>query len=396
MIKKIIALMAVQSFFMIPALANDAEVIEIQKCPSMGNFSINPVKIISKDLFLDSDGYKVQACSANGEVKFFKVMPYANGIEIYNTTDVEEQLNEGNARIYNQEYSITYGNKNFEIQDRFDFQKEINKSFLSENVPIGTSSFVTETDYDDAKKILSFPSEWTDIGNKYVTYIQKEKEEIIKKKYQEIINELKQKAELEKQQANETFMQKATEMNKFFIHDNKVISQYSLDENNENLSVFLTYEGVLSGYKFYIASQELLADYVANPNIGLDEKVSVMENISIPFYEKKQGEFVELKKEKVQDIKNQKEMEKIGREHFSKLSETEKKEFLEMLENVNKNIIANEFENLPDKITKEQYKALSNIDKFKYVPELKGHYKDKNSYVKNKQDIVMNLVVSKK
>ena len=402
MLKKTLSLFVLQSLVMFPVLAdnekttNDFDGIEVHECSKMVKFTNNPVKIISKDLFLDSDGYKVQACSVNNDIKFFKVTPFANGVEIYNNADKNEELNEGNTHIYNQEYSITYGDKNFEIQDRFDFQKEINKAFLVEEAPVGISSFVNEEDYDDTEKAIVFPSEWTEVGDKYINYIQKEKEGIIKEKYREIVRILKEKANQEKEKANEEFMKKATEMNKFFIHDNRIISQYSLEDNSNNLSVFLMYEGNLSGYKFYIASQGLLADFIANPNIGINEKLSVMENISDSFYTKKKDDFIELRKSKTQTIKTQKEMERKSSEDFSKLSDVEKKEFFEMLKNVNENIIKKEFTDLPEKITKEQYKTLSNIDKFKYLPELKGHYKDKNSYVKNKQDVVMSLTINVK
>ena len=50
-----------------------------------------------------------------------------------------------------------------------------------------------------------------------------------------------------------------------------------------------------------------------------------------------------------------------------------------------------EYEIFPDKITKGQYNALSDIDKIKYSPQVEGRFINKNFYHKKFLEEIQNL-----
>ena len=57
-------------------------------------------------------------------------------------------------------------------------------------------------------------------------------------------------------------------------------------------------------------------------------------------------------------------------------------EYHKFVEETNKAIVKQEYDILPSRITKAQYKALSNLDQMKYAPEQHDNYRSRDHYVK--------------
>jgi len=80
---------------------------------------------------------------------------------------------------------------------------------------------------------------------------------------------------------------------------------------------------------------------------------------------------------------------KQGLEEYSKLSDEDKIEYNRVIIKINQEIIQKEYNSLPETINRKQYKALSNLDKYKYAPKKENGFVDRSVYTKNPLELVL-------
>ena len=217
--------------------------------------------------------------------------------------------------------------------------------------------------------------------------------------------------------ATNDFIDTVVANNRMLLNSNKIINQFSYnkkytkkktdEENKEQAeqeatdvpaqidgNVFYFYKVKTAGTQFYYAAQKYMKDYVANPKIPVNEKVAVLENLKndTDFFDKAKQEYMAEYGSKWDIYSNQSQkLVDDGLALYAKATEKEKSEYSQLMEQVNQEIVDKELTALPDKITKAQYNRLSDIDKFKYSPLMKGHYKDTKTYIKNASEAVLRM-----
>ena len=441
-LKEGILLCLMQTMFVVPAFAagapadqlsivKDGQQTEGQKIVSVDKCSVQQasaitdkeVKYIKDDVFLDSDGTQVSPCSINGEVYFSKTGEYENGAKIYeestnkvlNSKQVESAPASGIEVNVDTGYKITYGNDNYEVKDLYDFQGKVNDKEIESVATVDNT--VISSDYEQMAKHIKFTDDMKTMPAEHANDIDEEKLALIKEDYGKAIDALAQANVKENGTATNDFIDTVVANNRMLLNSNKIINQFSYDkkytkkktddENKEQAkqeatdvpaqidgNVFYFYKVKTAGTQFYYAAQKYMKDYVANPKIPVNEKVAVLENLKndTDFFDKAKQEYMTEYGSKWDIYSNQSQkLVDDGLALYSKATEKEKSEYSQLMEQVNQEIVDKELTALPDKITKAQYNRLSDIDKFKYSPLMKGHYKDTKTYIKNASEAVLRM-----
>lgn len=401
---------------------NDQAVIKVDKCPSLVKMTNKLVKYIGEDdggnLFLDSEGYRVNPCKGKEDnVYFFKVDKYPDGKKLF-----DESKNEVlNASYYDSAinvniddgYKITYGEQHFEITDVQDFQHQLQKETLNiKEEEKNSAKDISIDEKENMKQFYTFKNDiYHNIPEEHINDIEEEKQEIINQNLPLVLDIINGSIESLAKEDREATHAMAVKNNRILNPSNKIISLYTSDEalvTEKDLdspegnkvygeiqgNLYLLYNSSGAKARYLKACKEFILDDVANPNLSLDEKFSLIYNLS-----KQENISVFLKQAEAykdsltnywgDNLKKLQTMNPEGLLKYEEASEKEKKAFDSFIDSVNNDIIQKEYESLPQQLNKKQYKALSNIDKYKYAPKKQGDFINKDLYEKISLDLVL-------
>lgn len=192
--------------------------------------------------------------------------------------------------------------------------------------------------------------------------------------------------------------------NRLIIPNGYVINQYpapaSLDPSEDmNGAAYLLFVAYNAEHDYLIQASQYIREYVASPNHSLDQKVAVLNALKTADIEKSAQAFmntkVDLWKEKSWSTKN---VNQLGKSLLLNHPQKEEvaKAYAKFITETNKQIEKTEYSSLPEKITKRQYRELSNLDQMKYTPEQHNDYRSKDHYVKRSLSELITQKFSKK
>jgi hypothetical protein len=178
--------------------------------------------------------------------------------------------------------------------------------------------------------------------------------------------------------------------NRLIIPDGCVVNQYPVpvslsvteDMNGAAYLLFIAYN---AEHDYLIQAEQYIREYVASPNHSLDQKVAVLNALKKADIGNLAKEFKDSKvkqwKEKSWSTKNVNQLAKTMLLNNPKKDEIGKA-YAKFLTETNKQIENDEYSGLPDRITRAQYRELSNLDQMKYSPEKHETYRSKDHYMK--------------
>lgn len=380
-------------------------IIPIDKCVDLSKQTTNFVKMINKDLFLDNLGYKVMPCSKDDLVHFTIIEKYPDGIKLFNESK-NEILNKSNdmyssnisINFDKNDYNITYGNGTYDVKDVTDFQNENNKEKLGIQTSNNNNENKTINNINDLKTLIKFP-EPTPLNDKFKTYIDEEKEKLIISDFKTVTGIFSELAKTELMTYTSNFVNTAVSQNRLFLNTNNIVNQYlpvknnkHEDTNNEintdnyiNGNLFELYSTKQAKYNFYMAINDKLKDYVCDSTIGLDDKLAMMETLVDSQKDLKTSADTYVSEKENNWNKNSLKMDELnvnGNKLYKESTNANQQQYIALVSQINQQIIEKEVNQLPNKITKSQYKSLSDIDKYKYIPMKEKNYVNKNFYIK--------------
>lgn len=396
---------------------NDAIVVEVETCNPYDRLTTEEVKMIDDNLFLDKNGNKVNPCSHEGFVYFKKIGLYENGKKLFkNSTNAilnRQSTNDAISLNFDKPYTISYGNKELNIKDMNDFRKSANQAALqgdkglpsndySVNSQIVQSKF-TEKELEDTFTFLAIPAN-TPLPEQFMNTPEAEKQKAISEMYNTLKTKFQEIETRSKTVADNFTLNDMLTYNRLIINDNHVVSQYLVpneqdkktEVNGASFYLFTKYRNINTFVKMVEA---LVDEYSTAPNIKTDDRLIFLNYIlekggtEIP---QKAEEYGALKaKEWHDNIKDMSLLNKQGIAIYDQSSEEDIRRYSELAVKANQLIQNNEYTILPDQLTGGQYKALSNIDKYKYAPVRNKHWTDKNNYVKVPWEQVVSTVIEK-
>ena len=413
-------------------IKNDKAVIQVDKCPSIVKMTNKLVKYIGEDkngqLFLDSEGYKVSPCKGKNDfVYFFKIDKYPDGKKLFEESKSqvlnETYYDQGISVNIDDDYKISYGTKNYEVSDIQDFQKNLQAEILELK------------DYDKLKEDVKVPSNekenmktffqieksyYQNIPEEYSNDIEEEKQVIIQERYKMLVDELNAQINALTTEDRTMAHELAVTNNRLLNPSDKVISLYNIDSNiatKEDRSysngmtpygeiqgnLYLLYNSSGAKSKYLSATKEFLLEEISNPKLSLDEKFALMVNLTQGQEGDNTGIFIKqaeayknsLTNEWANNLKKLQTMNPEGLRLYNFASDKEKVEFNQFVNSINMEIIDKEYNSLPQQINKKQYKALSNLDKYKYAPKKEGDFINKNLYEKTDIERILKYQVKK-
>ena len=410
---------------------NDKAVVQVDKCPSIVKMTNQLVKYIGEDkegqLFIDAEGYRVNPCKGKSDaVYFFKVNKYPDGKKLF-----EESKNQVLNSSYYEEaitinidegYKISYGSKNYEVSDIQDFQKNLQTEIFDLKDEMNNKKkdiIISDKEIENMKTFFKFDnSYYHNIPEEYSNDIDEEKQMAIQEKAKLLMTQIDGKIEELSTEDKIMAHNLAVTNNRLLNPSNKVISLYNLDKNlatEEELSdtdakipygeiqgnLFLLFNSSGAKIKYLNASKDFLLEELSNPKLSLDEKFSLMLNLTKEkdntsvFVSQAEEYKKSLTNEWENNLKKLQTMNPEGLKLYNEASEMEKKNFNSFVKSINMDILQKEYLSLPNQINKKQYKALSNLDKYKYAPKREGDFVNKNQYEKTDIDRVLKYEVKK-
>lgn len=413
----------------------DAVVVEVEACNVYDRLTNNEVKMIDENLFLDSSGNKVNPCSHDGFIYFKKVGLYENGKKLFqnSTNTILNRRTSDDAISFNFErpYTISYGDKELNIKDMNDFRKSANQAFLSGDKGIPTGGSVTqpekESQFTDeelaqAFEYLAIPAD-TPFPEKFLNTPEAEKQKAVSEMYNNLkvkFNEIEGKS---KAVADNYTLNDMVTYNRLIINDNHVVSQYEIpngdplkttkpNNEQEGTEAVVSAKKPVNGASYYLFSkfreintfvkmvETLVDEYATSPNIKLDDRLTflnyILENGGQEIPQKAEKYGISKAEEWHNNIKDMSLLNKQGEAVFDKATPEDVKEYSELAIKANEAIRNNEYEVLPVQITNGQFKALSNIDKYKYAPQKNKHWTNKSVYFKNTWEQVEATTINEK
>lgn len=416
--------------------SEDSVVIEVEACNVYDRLTNNEVKMIDENLFLDSSGNKVNPCTHDGFIYFKKVGLYENGKKLFqnSTNTILNRRSSDDAISFNfdKPYTISYGDKTLNIKDMNDFRKSANQAYLSGDKgiptdvsviqPDGNSNF-TEEELSQAFTYLAIPAD-TPFPEKFMNTPEAEKQKAVSEMYNNLKTKFKEIDGNSKLVADNYTLNDMATYNRLIINDNHVVSQYDIPNGNSinNVQPDPSMNGTVSqspypnkgvnGASYYLFTkyreintfvrmvEALVDEYATSPNIKLDDRLTFLNYIlekggqEIPQKAEKYG--IEKAMEWHTNLKDMALLNKQGMAVYESATEEDLQKYSELAEKANQMIRNNEYEVLPMQLTGGQYKALSNIDKYKYSPQRNKHWVNKNMYFKNMWEQVVSTKIESK
>ena len=413
--------------------SEDSVVIEVEACNVYDRLTNNEVKMIDENLFLDSSGNKVNPCTHDGFIYFKKVGLYENGKKLFqnSTNTILNRRSSDDAISFNfdKPYTISYGDKTLNIKDMNDFRKSANQAYLSGDKgvptdvsviqPDGNSNF-TEEELSQAFTYLAIPAD-TPFPEKFMNTPEAEKQKAVSEMYNNLKTKFKEIDGNSKLVADNYTLNDMATYNRLIINDNHVVSQYDIPNGNSinNVQPDPSMNGTISqspypnkgvnGASYYLFTkyreintfvrmiEALVDEYATSPNIKLDDRLTFLNYIlekggqEIPQKAEKYG--IEKAMEWHTNLKDMALLNKQGMAVYESATEEDLQKYSELAEKANQMIRNNEYEVLPMQLTGGQYKALSNIDKYKYAPQRNKHWTNKNVYFKNMWEQVVSTKI---
>ena len=411
--------------------SKDAVVVEVEACNVYDRLTNNEVKMIDEGLFLDSSGNKVNPCSHDGFIYFKKVGLYENGKKIFqnSTTPILNRRSSDEAISFNfdKPYTISYGNKELNIKDMNDFRKSANQAYLRgdkglpSDIPITPQkeeSPFSEQELSQAFAHLAIPAN-TQLPEQFVNTPEAEKQKAVSDIYKSLKKNFSEIEGNSKKVADNFTLNDMVAYNRLIINDNHVVSQYKVPNDKKQLqqqevesNVENTSDTNVNGASFYLFSkyrnvntfvkmvEALVDEYATSPNIKIDDRLTFLNYIlekggqEIPKKAEQYG--IEKAREWHANLKDMSLLNKQGMAVYESASEEDIQMYSDLAIKANEVIRNNEYEVLPMQLTGGQYKALSNIDKYKYSPQKNKHWANKNLYIKNDWEQVSTTVVNQK
>ena len=413
----------------------DAVVLEVEACNVYDRLTNNEVKMIDENLFLDSSGNKVNPCSHDGFIYFKKVGLYENGKKLFqnSTNTILNRRTSDDAISFNfdKPYTISYGDKELNIKDMNDFRKSANQAYLGGDKGVPTDISVTqpekESQFTDeelaqAFEYLAIPAD-TQFPEKFLNTPEAEKQKAVSDMYNNLKVKFKEIEGKSKAVADNYTLNDMVTYNRLIINDNHVVSQYEIPNgdplktpkpNNEQdgTNTVLSAKKPVNGASYYLFSkfreintfvkmvEALVDEYATSPNIKLDDRLTFLNYIlekggqEIPQKAEKYG--ISKAEEWHNNIKDMSLLNKQGTAVFDSATPEDIQKYSELAIKANEAIRNNEYEVLPMQITNGQFKALSNIDKYKYAPQKNKHWTNKSVYFKNTWEQIEATIINEK
>lgn len=204
--------------------------------------------------------------------------------------------------------------------------------------------------------------------------------------YKEVITQLNTELEANEKTRFDKPAQELASLNRYIISSPMAINQYA-ETTDEGISgtAYKLFVAANTEQDYLVQAERYIREYVASPNHSAAQKLAVLRAL-------KEADVVKDAKEA--SDKKLKEWEggnystaKLDKEAASEFSDMEGKEevgkaYVSFVKEANKAIVQREYDGMPERITRAQYAALSDIDKMKYKPEEHEKYKSKDHYVK--------------
>ena len=411
--------------------SKDAVVVEVEACNVYDRLTNNEVKMIDEGLFLDSSGNKVNPCSHDGFIYFKKVGLYENGKKIFqnSTNPILNRRSSDEAISFNfdKPYTISYGNKELNIKDMNDFRRSANQAYLRgdkglpsdiSTTPQKEESPFSEQELSQAFTYLAIPAN-TQLPEQFMNTPEAEKQKAVSDIYKSLKKNFSEIEGNSKKVADNFTLNDMVAYNRLIINDDHVVSQYKVPNNKKQLqqqevesNVENTSDTNVNGASFYLFSkyrnvntfvkmvEALVDEYATSPNIKIDDRLTFLNYIlekggqEIPKKAEQYG--IEKAREWHANLKDMSLLNKQGMAVYESASEEDIQMYSDLASKANEVIRNNEYEVLPMQLTGGQYKALSNIDKYKYSPQKNKHWANKNLYIKNDWEQVSTTVVNQK
>lgn len=178
--------------------------------------------------------------------------------------------------------------------------------------------------------------------------------------------------------------------NRYIISDSRIINQYpepvtmTADEDFSG-PAYLIFVAAETRHDYLIQAEDYIREYTASPNHTLDQKIVVLKALTEANVSKAAEDYMDKQVEEwTTKSYSTKDLDRKAKAMF--LNHPDKdaigKEYKEFVKDVNDAITAQEYDELPERITRAQYKALSNLDQMKYQPEEHDNYRSKKTYTK--------------
>lgn len=410
--------------------SEDAVVIEVEACNVYDRLTNNEVKMIDENLFLDSSGNKVNPCTHDGFIYFKKVGLYENGKKLFqnSTNTILNRRSSDDAISFNfdKPYTISYGDKDLNIKDMNDFRKSANQAYLEGDKGLSTDisvtpqseeSTFTEEELTQAFTYLAIPSN-TPFPEQFMNTPEAEKQKAVSEMYKNLKKKFSEIEENSKKVADTFTLKDMVAYNRLIINDNHVVSQYMVPndkkhhQQQEDGVVEKSSDEKVNGAAFYLFSkyrnvnifvkmvEALVDEYATSPNIKIDDRLTFLNYIlekggqEVPKKAEQYG--IEKATEWHTNLKDMSLLNKQGMTVYESASEEDIQMYSDLASKANEVICNNEYEVLPMQLTGGQYKALSNIDKYKYSPQKNKHWANKNLYIKNNWEQISTTVVNQK
>lgn len=208
--------------------------------------------------------------------------------------------------------------------------------------------------------------------------------------YKELITKLNESIESTDKTRFAEASSELAAFNRFIISDSCVVNQYPESDGSDVTKdvsgpAYLLFVASNARHDYLIQAEEYIREYTASPNHTLTQKIAVLKALidkdiskdadaymksQVDAWGSKSYSTKELDKQAKVMLLNHPDKDAIGQEYHKFVEET------------NKAIVKQEYDILPSRITKAQYKALSNLDQMKYAPEQHDNYRSHDHYVK--------------
>lgn len=386
--KKVIAALMLLS---VPTIGVAGVKDEIPKCTTQENFTVADVKYAGDGVFIDADGYQVEACMVDDSVYFPIVAKIKDGAEIFKKLtgktlhpDRPQVKQEEPTEQRHSSYSLTYGDGNYEIEDVDTFREKAKaKAMGAFNIggePIST---------DEVLSVVAIPAN-LEMPMEFTNAIAPEKQDQIQKDYDEIMKSTVQAHETMVGTITQDLISLFAKNNRIFLSQQVNINQYATQEHGASGIAYAIFDARLAASDFLNGYVKVVNHFATTQDI--DERLKVME------YLKQQDPMVMAGKYAAQKVdtlliaikSDPSAVEAMGKDKLAKAAPEDKVAFFEIVSAANEKIMQDEYDSMPDEITKKQYKALSNIDKDKYAPVQSGQYVNHDRYRKLPRDKVVN------
>ncbi len=417
-----------------PAVVFASPTLNIGVCRNFDNLSNNDIKMVADGVFLDSEGNRVEPCKHGDSILFPIVETPENGKRIYNesrakamkqdkeqpapepkkevkpvkeekpekeikqtpkkevespvTNEAEIEPAEGETDV-----PVTYGDGKYDVQDVNDFREQVRQEELRAKQVVPSEEYGIPA-ADIIKEVNLPPDIHLSIMLQNLT--ENEKKAKLVEDFQDIAENIKQIYQPTLRDRSNSAAEVLAANNRIFLADGQtsIINQYRL-QGDYNGAAYAVFNAKMSTLDFLRGYMDYVTKIATSAENSLDVRLAQMEFLHEQVPEVLAGRYAARQMIAVEKLYG--EPQKLSAEGYGlyqRADESRRQLFMETMSKANEAIMQREYDALPDKLTKDQYSSLSNLDKYKYAPVTKGNYVDHSQYQKRPREKVINVVIA--